>query len=94
MGFTPKVPLDLARATRKQVVEFLEKLEQCGKWPQQSYTTMFFLIPKSITSEWPIALMSTMIRSWEALRAREVAKWQYKYRSEWDATDGRHGELS
>ena len=54
-------------------------------------TTLFFLIPKNVTSERPIALMPTLIRWWEALRAPEVAKWQLKYRVEWDATDGRNG---
>ena len=28
---------------------------------------------------------------WEALRALEVAKWQRKYRVDWDAIDGRNG---
>ena len=44
-----------------------------------------------IVSERPIALMPTLIRWWEALRAPEVAKWQQKYRVDWDATDGRNG---
>ena len=35
--------------------------------------------------------MPTLIRWWEALRAPEVAKWQQKYRVDWDATDGRNG---
>ena len=35
--------------------------------------------------------MPTLIRWWEALRAPEVAKWQQKYRVEWDATDRRNG---
>ena len=52
---------------------------------------MFFLIPKNVTSERPIALMPTLIRWWEALRAPEVAKWQQKYRVDWDATDDRDG---
>ena len=30
---------------------------------------MFFLIPKNVTSERPVALMPTLIRWWEALRA-------------------------
>ena len=54
-------------------------------------TSMFFLVPKNVTSERPIALMPTLIRWWEAMRASEVAKWQQKYRIEWDATDGRIG---
>ena len=70
-------------------MEFLEKVEQSGKWPQQACTTMFFLIPKNVASERPIALMLTLIRWWEALRALEVAKWQQKYRVGWDAADDR-----
>ena len=49
------------------------------------------LVPKNVPSERPIALMPTLIRWWEALRAPEVAKWQQKYRIDWDATDGRNG---
>ena len=71
-GFHPKVPLDLTKETRGEIVEFLEKLEQRGKWPQQACTTMFFLTPKNVTSERPIPLMPTLIRLWEALRAPEA----------------------
>ena len=39
-GFHPKVRLDLTKETRGKVVEFLEKVEQSGRWPQQAYTTM------------------------------------------------------
>ena len=35
-GFHAKVPLDLASETRGEMVEFLEKVAQSGKWPQQS----------------------------------------------------------
>ena len=93
-GFHSKVPLDLAKETRQEVVEFWEKVEQSGRWPQQACATMFFLSPKSVTSERPIALMATMMRRREALRAAEVAQWQYLYRIEWDATDGPNGGRS
>ena len=72
-------------------MEFLGKVEQSGKCQQQACTTTFFQIPKNDTSERPIALMPTLIRWWEAVRAPEVAKWQMKYRVDWDATDGRNG---
>ena len=68
-GFHPQVHLDVTKETTGEIVEFLEKVEQSGKWPQQGCTTMFFLIPKNATSERPIALMPTLIRWWEALRA-------------------------
>ena len=32
---------------------------------------LFFLIPKNVTSERPTALVPTLIRWWEALRASE-----------------------
>ena len=63
-GFHPKVPLDLG-----EIVEFSEKVEQSGEWPQQACTTTIFSIPKNVTSERPIALVPTMIR-WRALRER------------------------
>ena len=72
-------------------MEFQEKVAQSGKWPEQACTTMFFRIPTKVTSERPLALMPTLIRWWEGLRALEVAKWQQKYRVHWDATDGRNG---
>ena len=87
-GFHPKIPWDLTKETRG---EFPEKVEQSGKWPQQACTAMFFLIPESVTSERPIALMPTLIRWWAALRAPDVAKWQQKYRVDLDPTDGRNG---
>ena len=52
---TLRSPLDLTKETRGEIVDFLEKVEQ--RWPQQACTTMFFLIPKNVTSARPIALM-------------------------------------
>ena len=91
MASIRKSLLELAQETRGEIVEFLEKVEQRGKWPQQACTTMFFLTPKNVTSERPIPLMPTLIRWWQALRAPEAAKWQQRYRVDWDATDGRNG---
>ena len=88
---TQKVPFDLTKGTIGEMVEFFEKVEQSGKWPRHTYTMMFFLIPKNVTSERPIALMPALIRWWEALRVPEVAKWQQKYRVDWDATGWRNG---
>ena len=68
-GFHPKVPLGLTKEKRGEIVEFSEKVEHSGTWPQQSCTTMFFLIPENVTSERPIALMPTPTRWREALRA-------------------------
>ena len=46
---------------------------------------------ETVTSDRPSALMLMMIRWWAALRAPEVAKWQHKQQTEWDATYGRNG---
>ena len=81
----------LAVQAEAEELERLKELGQSGKWPQQACTTMLFSIPKKVTSERPIALMPTLIRWWEAMRAPEVAKWQQRYRIEWDVTDGRNG---
>ena len=42
-GFHPKVPLDLTKETRGEIVEFLEKVEQSGTWSPQACTTMFLV---------------------------------------------------
>ena len=73
-GFHPKVLLDFTKETRGGIVEFLEKVGQSGKWPQQACTTMFFLIPKNVASERPIALVPTMIRWWEAFEGTRSGK--------------------
>ena len=75
-GFHPKVPLDLTKETRREIVEFMEKVEQSVKWSQQACTTMFFLIPKNVTSERPTALTPTLIRwlgSYDGTRSGEMA---------------------
>ena len=58
----PESLLDLTKETVVEVEELLEKVEQSGNWPQQACTTMFFLIPKNVTSERPVALVPTLIR--------------------------------
>ena len=87
----PESSPGLDKRNEGEIVEFFEKAEQGGKWPQQACTTRFFLIPKSVTSERPLALMPTLICWWEALWASEVARWQQRYRIEWDATEDRNG---
>ena len=68
-GFHPKVPLHFTK-----IVEFVEKAEQSGKWPQQACMAMFFLIPKNITSDRPVALVPTLIRWWEAFEGSGSGK--------------------
>ena len=37
-GFHAKVPLGVTKETRVEVLKFLEKVEQNGKWPQEACT--------------------------------------------------------
>ena len=83
MASIPRCPWTLQKKREEKLWNSWEKVGQSGKWPQQSCTTMFFLIPKNVTSERPIAPMPTFIRWWEALRAPEVAKLQMRYRVDW-----------
>ena len=53
----PKSPPGSDNTNDGKIVEFLEKVEQCGRLPQQACITMFFLMPQNVTSERPIALM-------------------------------------
>ena len=72
-------------------MEFLEKVEGELQMAATILHHDVLLDAKDVTSERPIAVMPTLIRLWEASRAPEVAKWQQKYRVDWDATDGRNG---
>ena len=85
-GFHPKVHLNLTKETRREAVEFSEKRwSRVGNGRNKLAQRCSFWILEKVTSERPIALMPTLIRWWEALRAPEVAKWQQKCR------DGRNG---
>ena len=70
-GVHPKVPLHLTKETRRKVVEFLEKVEQSGRWPQQACTAVFFLIPKNVTSPRPD--VDTLVGSYESFWCGDVA---------------------
>ena len=75
-GFHPKVPWDLAKETRGEIVEFLEKVGQSGTLPQQACTRMFFLIPKNVASGWAgraHANVESLVGSLENTRSGEVA---------------------
>ena len=69
-------------------MELLEKVEQRGRRPQQACATMFFLIPKNVTSERPNSLLSdSMVGGAE----REEKRRQQRRRVGCDATDRRNG---
>ena len=40
-GFYPEVLRDLSKETSGKIVKFLEKVKQCWRWPQQTWTTIF-----------------------------------------------------
>ena len=70
MASTPKIPLNLTKETRGEVVELWEKMEQSGKWPQQACTPMFFLIPKKcykLEADCADADVDTLVGSYEGL---------------------------
>ena len=55
-----------------KMVIFSAKVEHCGEWPVQASTLVFFLIPKKLSSERPIASLPTLIQWWERWRASVV----------------------
>ena len=56
-GFHPTLPVNLTEQRCAMIRGVLTKVEQCGFSPEQTSTTMFFLISKRVTSERPIALL-------------------------------------
>ena len=66
----------ITKLTDARLVPWEAKRKEWAKHWQCACTTMFFLIPKNVTSERPIALKPTLIRWWEAFestRGGEVA---------------------
>ena len=90
-GFTPNFRLTCQKKREVKLRNSSKKVEQCGRWPQQACTTMSFQIPTNVTRECPIALLLTLIRWWEWLRALEVSRWQERHRVKWDASDKGNG---
>ena len=54
-------------------------------------TSLFFLVPKHVTSERPIALLPTLIRWWEWVGAPVIQEWKKRSRVKWNATEGSNG---
>ena len=52
---------------------------------------MFFLVRKNATSDRPIALLRTLIRWWEWLRAPVLEEWRKESGVRWDAAEGSNG---
>ena len=75
-GFHPEVFLDDKNGRRTCGI-----LGESGEWPQQACTTMFFLIPKDVTSD---RLIDSLVGSLESTRSGEVA-------AEVSSGLGRHG---
>ena len=87
----PKNPLGRDERNKKRNCGDTGKGGTKWKMAAASLHNDVLLISKNVTRERPIALMPTLICWWEALRAPEVAKWQQKYRVDWDAAGGRNG---
>ena len=66
------------------VVQILHEVEMAGMWPSSASITLFLLIPKSTTSERPIALLPTLIRWWESLTAPAVVECKGRHNVTWD----------
>ena len=66
--FHPRIPWDWSD-------KLCEEMVKSGKWPSRASTTIFFHIPKNVTSERPVALFTTIIRWWEWLKSPAVVDW-------------------
>ena len=75
-GCHPKLPLDLTEEECAVIIDITTTVEQCGFWPAQASTTMFFLLPENVTSDRTIAMWPTLFRWWEWLTAPLVQEWK------------------
>ena len=74
-GFHPRDLWDLSGECCGRILTLLHKVEMAGVWPANA-STLFFVIPKSTSSDRPIALFATLIRRRVWLKALAVVEWK------------------
>ena len=57
----PRVLLDLGDETCQRAANFWHVVEVIGMWPVTTRCTTFFVLPKIVCSDRPIALLATQI---------------------------------
>ena len=84
--FPPRVSLDWTDECGGRILHLLHKFQMADIWLTNVSTTLFFPpIPNSTTSEQAIALLPTLIRWREWLRASTIFDWKSVYCHVWDA---------
>ena len=73
-GFHPNVTLDLSKETCETIVGF-----SCERGAMCLLALLFFLIPKNVTSERPIAFLPTLIRWWAWLPLHTINPCEGRY---------------
>ena len=68
------VPLDFSAKCCERILPLLHNVEMAGKWQSNAGTTVSFFIPKSTTSQRPIAVLPTLTIWWEWFKALGVAE--------------------
>ena len=84
-GFHPRVLLGLSEKCCGGRLTPVREVEMAEVWPANASITLFLLIPESTTSARPIALLPTLIRWWEWLRASAVVEWNGRHTVTGDA---------
>ena len=74
-----------------RILTLLHEVEMAWKWPTNASTLLFFLIPKSVTSERPIALLPTLFQLVGVVSS--VVEWQSKFNITWEAPHMRSQSL-
>ena len=62
--------------------DFSHVVEVTGKWPTTASCIIFFLLPETVDSDRPTALLATQIRWWDW---REEVMEDWKHPVEWNA---------
>ncbi|CAK0818028.1 unnamed protein product [Prorocentrum cordatum] len=69
-----------------KLLDFYMEVERTLRWPVHMGTALFFMTPKTFTTDRVIGLLPTAIRVWEIMREPHMVEWaKQNYRS-WDCT--------
>ncbi|CAK0863259.1 unnamed protein product [Prorocentrum cordatum] len=69
-----------------KLLDFYMEVERTLRWPIHMGTVLFFMIPKTYTTDRAIGLLPTAIRAWEIMREPYMVEWAKKNYRSWGCT--------
>jgi hypothetical protein len=96
LGADRMTPIDVERLPSEALVELAELLnaiERALAWPHQTQLIIGKLLPKKVSGDRVIGLVSFLGRLWSLIREGHVRQWCNLVEADWDAAIGGNAPL-